>query len=96
MGQDQLRMKVHSSDFNVFRKLRVRQGKLVEYLSDISERGEHLDREGGGVEKVLDEEPHNLVLDIRNGYEWDFGRFKGAERPNYGKFREFGDLARRG
>ena len=32
--QDQLRVKVHFADFNVFRKLRLRQGKLLENLDD--------------------------------------------------------------
>jgi predicted sulfurtransferase len=65
----------HFSDFNVFGKLRVRQGKLLENLDDdadiISERGEHLDREGWNT--VLDDDSRSLVLVIRNGYEWEVG-----------------------
>jgi len=91
--QEELRLKIHPADFNVFRRLRVRHGKLLENLSEdteISERGQHLDRLEWN--KILDEEPDSLVLDIRNGYEWDVGRFKGAERPQFSKFSEFGDM----
>uniref|UniRef100_A0A1D1YN99 Rhodanese-like domain-containing protein 8, chloroplastic n=1 Tax=Anthurium amnicola TaxID=1678845 RepID=A0A1D1YN99_9ARAE len=28
-----------------------------------------------------------LLLDVRNGYEWDIGHFKGAQRPNVDCFR---------
>nr|CAD1819050.1 unnamed protein product [Ananas comosus var. bracteatus] len=28
-----------------------------------------------------------LLLDVRNGYEWDIGHFRGAERPNVDCFR---------
>jgi predicted sulfurtransferase len=73
--QDQLRVKVHLADINLFRKLRLRQGKLDDD-ADISETGEHLDREGWN--KVLDVELDSLVLDIWNGYEWDVGRFRGG------------------
>ena len=94
LGLDNIKAKVHFADFNVYRKLRVRHGKLLENLndnSDISLRGEHLDRTEWN--KVLEEEPDSLILDIRNGYEWDVGRFKGAERPRYRKFSEFGEMA---
>ena len=33
------------------------------------------------------------MLDIRNDYEWDVGRFKQAERPEVSKFRDFPRLA---
>lgn len=29
-----------------------------------------------------------LLLDVRNGYEWDVGHFQGAERPDVECFRE--------
>lgn len=32
--------------------------------------------------------PAPLLLDVRNGYEWDAGRFEGAERPVTESFRE--------
>ena len=29
-----------------------------------------------------------VLLDVRNGYEWDAGRFRGADRPPVESFRE--------
>jgi len=89
-----VKIKVHYADFNVFRKLRVRQGKLLEKLeetNDISVRGKHLDRDKWN--KILDEEEDILLLDIRNSYEWDVGRFKGAKRPTFKHFKHFDKIA---
>ncbi|CAI8620026.1 unnamed protein product [Vicia faba] len=30
---------------------------------------------------------NNIILDVRNGYEWDIGHFRGAQRPNVDCFR---------
>ena len=63
--------------------------KLLEHLdneADISERGEHLDQ--AQWNRVLDTEPDTLVLDIRNDFEWDVGRFKQAARPQCRAFRK--------
>ena len=90
---EDLRIKIHTSDFAVFKRLRIKK-KLLEHLddcADLSERGEHLDRREWN--RVLDEHPDSLVLDIRNDYEWDVGRFKQAERPEVSKFRDFPRLA---
>ena len=89
VNEGDLRAKVHLADFNVFKKLRVKQ-KLLEYLdddADISDRGEHLDSEVWN--EILDTDDEALVLDIRNGWEWDVGRFKQAERPGYQRFKQF-------
>ena len=89
IDSEDLRVKVHLADFSVFKRLRVKQ-KLLEYLeddADIEEKGRHLNREEWN--KKLDSEEHALVLDIRNDYEWDVGRFKQAERPRFTKFKEF-------
>jgi UPF0176 protein len=40
--------------------------------------------------RMLDD-PHALVLDIRNAYEFDMGRFRGAARPTADSFKEFPD-----
>lgn len=29
-----------------------------------------------------------IILDVRNGYEWDAGHFQGAERPREDEFNE--------
>ena len=93
VDEEDLRLKVQKSDFVVYKRLRIKK-KLVEYLdddADISERGEHLDREQWN--KLLEDHPDSLVLDIRNDYEWEVGRFKQAERPQLSRFREFPRLA---
>ena len=91
--KEDLRVKVQKSDYSVYKRLRVKK-KLVEYLddaADISKRGKHLS--GEEWNKLLDDYPESLVLDIRNDYEWDVGRFKQAERPEFSRFREFPRLA---
>ena len=93
IDKSQLRPKVHLADFNVFKRLRVKH-KLLESLDDdidISDRGEHLDRQQWN--EILDNDGDNaLVIDIRNGYEWDVGRFKQAHRPTFTKFSQFKQL----
>ena len=62
-----IKVKVHSTDFNVFRKLRVRYGKLLENLNsevNLGETGEYLNNKDWN--KTLDEEPDSIILDIRN------------------------------
>jgi predicted sulfurtransferase len=40
--------------------------------------------------ELLSNRPDNLIiLDTRNDYEWEVGRFEGAENPNIKTFREF-------
>ena len=39
-------------------------------------------------EAMLASEGPKHVLDVRNGYEWDVGRFAGAERPAPSQFSE--------
>jgi len=42
------------------------------------------------VHELLSNKPKDLiVLDTRNDYEWEVGRFEGAENPNIKTFREF-------
>ncbi|KAI5382409.1 variant 2 [Lathyrus oleraceus] len=47
------------------------------------------------LEAINKNDPHskdypnrnNIILDVRNGYEWDIGHFRGAQRPNVDCFR---------
>lgn len=45
------------------------------------ERSERPDLDNGERRKTL-------LLDVRNGYEWDVGHFKGAQRPQVDNFKE--------
>jgi len=88
----QLRPNVQFSDFDVFGKLRVKK-KLLELLdddSDVRERGKHIGQEEWN--DILDNDSSALVLDIRNDYEWDIGRFKQAERPKFREFSQFPEM----
>lgn len=54
------------------------------------ERWKGMLREAQAVEVGPDGRPQRkvVVLDVRNGYEWDTGHFKGAERPLEDNFHE--------
>lgn len=41
------------------------------------------------LEAINKNDPHSkdIILDVRNGYEWDIGHFRGAQRPNVDCFR---------
>ena len=34
-----------------------------------------------------------LLMDVRNQYEWEVGRFKGAENPGVNHFKNFPEIA---
>ena len=60
-------------------------------LHDPARRGTPLSPEEwhAKMTDVLDEKPDApLLLDVRNGYEWDVGHFRGAARPVQESFRE--------
>lgn len=50
-------------------------------------RGKHLSPKEWKA--FLDQENPPPVLDARNDYEWEIGRFKGAKKPPCGTFRDF-------
>jgi len=73
-----------------FPKLRVKLKALVPSL-----QGERLNLADRGVDlspvawdEMMAEPSHKLLLDVRNGYEWDVGRFAGAERPRAAQFSD--------
>uniref|UniRef100_A0A7S4EXF0 Rhodanese domain-containing protein n=2 Tax=Chrysotila carterae TaxID=13221 RepID=A0A7S4EXF0_CHRCT len=42
---------------------------------------------------LADNTKPKVILDVRNGYEWDLGRFEGAERPSLDHFTETDEAA---
>lgn len=58
---------------------------------DLSDRGEHLSPERWKA--MLDSQEQHLMLDVRNDYEWDIGRFNQAECPPCQTSRDFKDYA---
>ena len=73
-----------------FPKLRVKQKNLVPGEEvDLSLRGEDLPPEKWAAMLGDENIENKVVLDVRNSYEWDVGRFEGAERPALDQFAEF-------
>ncbi len=65
----------------------VRMGIDPEQVT-VKDTGIHLTPEQ--THELLSNRPDNLiVLETRNDYEWEVGRFEGAENPNIKTFREF-------
>lgn len=54
---------------------------------DLSQTGEHVSPERW--KQMLDRQEADIVLDVRNEYEWKVGRFAGSVVPPCDSFREF-------
>lgn len=65
-----------------YRKELVAVGREV----DLTKRGEHISPEEW---KCRLDDAKSVVLDVRNRYEWEVGRFDGAEPPPCDSFRDF-------
>lgn len=85
-----LRFKIHYHHENAFPKMIV---KYREQLVALDEKVDH--KQGGGHVsparwiEMLESDEKYLLLDVRNDYEWKVGRFKGAEKPDLSRFRDF-------
>lgn len=77
---------------DVFKKLFVRKKERIitlnpeDEVSPLEKKGEYLSPKEW---KRMMEEEDVIILDGRNGYEWDLGHFRGAIRPDIESFREF-------
>lgn len=84
--------KIDHEDVNPFDHMYVRVKKeLVTFnagddLNPLKSTGTHL--KPSEFKNMLEDE-NVIVLDGRNGYEWDLGHFRGAIRPDIQNFREF-------
>jgi len=72
---------------HAFPKLKVKHKLLVQSPEDLSQRGTHLSPEEWRDRLAIADSKPLKLLDVRNSYEWDVGRFKGANRPEVGHFR---------
>ncbi|MDP1879776.1 MAG: tRNA uridine(34) hydroxylase, partial [Parachlamydiaceae bacterium] len=82
--------KIHYYHENVFPRQVVKYRKQLVALDekvDLSVTGKHASPEEW--KSLLESSEKPVVLDIRNDYEWEVGRFKGAERPPCKTFRDF-------
>jgi UPF0176 protein len=87
--------KIHTYHENVFPRQTVKYRKQLVALDeevDMKQIGEHASPERW--KEMLDSEEEHVLLDVRNTYEWQVGRFKGAECPPCETFREFKDYAK--
>ncbi|WP_075883475.1 oxygen-dependent tRNA uridine(34) hydroxylase TrhO [Candidatus Protochlamydia sp. W-9] len=86
--------KIHSYHENVFPRQTVKYRKQLVALDedvDMNQTGQHI----SPLEwkELLEKEKRPLLLDVRNEYEWQVGRFDGAECPPCDTFREFKEYA---
>lgn len=86
--------KEHTTEFLPFPKLRVRYRdeiittEIKDHI-DWTKRGKHVDRDTFHQWLVRGEKM--VLIDMRNDYEWDIGRFKDSIRPPVAYFRDLKD-----
>ena len=80
-----------------FRRMRVRLKKEIVALGRPDIRPDQATGKHVGVDEWnrLISDPATLVIDTRNGYEFEVGTFRNAVDPETDSFREFPDYARR-
>lgn len=82
--------KIHLYHENVFPRQTIKYRKQLVALDeevDLSQIGEHASP--AKWKELLEGEEKPLLLDVRNDYEWEVGRFDGAVCPPCETFREF-------
>lgn len=86
--------KIHPYHENVFPRQTIKYRKQLVALDevvDMSSIGEHVSP--SQWKELLEKEKGAVLLDVRNDYEWEVGRFDGAVCPPCETFREFKDYA---
>jgi len=86
--------KIHAWHENVFPRKTVKFRKQLVALDEkvnLDETGKHLTPKEWKEKLASKNRP--LLLDVRNEYEWEVGRFEGAECPPCQTFREFRNYA---
>lgn len=92
---EKMLFKIHPHHENVFPRQTIKYRKQLVALDeevDFSETGEHVAPDQWKI--MLEREESPLLLDVRNDYEWQVGRFEGAVCPPCETFREFGQYAK--
>lgn len=87
---EDLIFKIHPYHENVFPRQAIKYRKQLVALDeeiDLSQSGEYLSP--SQWKTFLESKERPLLLDIRNDYEWEVGRFDGAVCPPCETFREF-------
>lgn len=86
--------KIHPYHENVFPRQTVKYRKKLVALDEevnLNQSGEHISP--GQWKSLLESDEKPILLDVRNEYEWQVGRFEGAVCPPCETFREFGEYA---
>jgi UPF0176 protein len=83
--------KESTCDFMPFPRLQVKEREEVittgvKHRINLSERGQHVDRDT--FHQWLVDGEDMVILDLRNDYEWEVGRFRNAIRPPMKYFRD--------
>lgn len=89
-----VKFKVHPYHEHVFPRKTVKyREKLVaiDVDVDLSQRGTHVTP--SQWQTMLEADEGQVLIDVRNDYEWKLGRFANAELPPCETFREFADYA---
>ena len=92
---EKIKFKIHSYHENVFPRQIIKYRKQLVALDekvDLSQIGEHVSPLQWKT--LLEGEERPILLDVRNDYEWEVGRFEGAVCPPCETFREFKDYAK--
>jgi UPF0176 protein len=82
--------KVQGTDRHPFPRLTIKRKKqlvAVDKPIDFSKAGPHMSPQEW--KRTLESGEDVLLLDVRNRFEWEIGRFKGAIAPDCNQFREF-------
>ncbi|MBA3722120.1 MAG: rhodanese-related sulfurtransferase [Parachlamydiaceae bacterium] len=86
--------KIHTYHENAFPRQIVKYRKqlvAIDEKIDLANAGEHVAPERW--KEMLKTGENQILLDVRNSYEWEVGRFEGAECPPCETFREFKEYA---
>lgn len=87
--------KIHTHHENVFPRQTIKYRKQLVALDEevnLSENGEHLSPKQW--KSMLENREKPVLLDVRNEYEWQVGRFEGAVCPPCETFRDFGQYVK--
>lgn len=85
-----LPFKIHLHHENAFPRQTVKYRKQlvgIDEVVDTSQQGEHVSP--SEWKTMLENRRNDVLIDVRNEYEWKLGRFDGAECPPCETFREF-------
>jgi len=91
---ENMQFKIHPYHENVFPRQTIKYRKKLVALDeeiDLSQMGEHLSP--SEWKALLENKEKPVLLDVRNDYEWEVGRFEGAVCPPCETFREFGQYS---